>query len=262
MTEFNLKNVEKLNNKKYFAYADFTTSQLLEYGKKYSWCEDLTDSCVDAGSHVFEYSEDYINGSYYNFSEAIEILKKAGFSDKEINANIEELQNEYLRSLSAAYSNDYECKAIDYAINHIEKIAIDCEADAVIWLRDNKPCYWYEANEVRFCFTQKTIKKIGYDLIWDYAESKAQFEQAIRNGELTGEIAEYIDNEAKTKIDWSHFDYYGTVADYDNWLEYFEKDSEAIYILKQYRQAQADKVKKHIKANKFKRQNTHQKIFG
>jgi len=211
--------------------------------------QDVEEISFDWNLNISQYYKfDDLYNSDNMLNEAINyIIKKTNIERKNLNEHIEEIKNHIMWSCDDAYRNDYINKMFKYTdeaiknkinINIIDEFNI--ENYQILYYSDEDNTlhdeFKYNTSEIRVYYKYSEINNIRKVLEWkDYSN-----QEIIVNIEYEINI---------TPINYEYFYRYETIANYDEWLEYFKDYEEISFNILNNRKKQANRIKSLIKNN-------------
>lgn len=165
---------------------------------------------------------------YIDEEKAIKYLVKNGFTKKEIKEHNETLEDDLLRAISDAKDSSFQYEWItEYKSQLEEQIEKDLPEEATLLTSLQNPKAW-ELESVKVSVSYKDIMEALGD-VTDLTEDE-KMEQYFDD---------YLIADCK-ELNTEFIDYYGTIGDYDNWLEPFTEMNQIEEEMKETREYKAD----------------------
>lgn len=188
-------------------------------------------------SQYTKFNEMYNHESMLN--EALDyIITKTNIEKENIDQDAVIL--DIMTACDYAYQDDYITKLFKFTqksiISKINNLNID--GQLLYYSKEDNTLHnelKYNTSEIRLYISIKTIKQLNIDYFrGDYTRQ-----------EVIDNIADELDQKSLT-INYEYFDYYGTVAGYDNWMDAFKDNESITHSILKDRQVKISKLKNKI----------------
>lgn len=249
------KYIDTIAKPKYKNYFSISVNQFLyDIDKKSETWQDVEEKSFDWNLSISQYckfKELYNNKGMLDQAFKL-ISQRTNTSIKELKDKEYDIICSILTSCDNAYQDDYMTKMFKFTSEAIDEIIsnemLDIKYQVFYYSKEDKTLhneFKYNTSEIRIYIPKSEFNKIRKEFnFFDYSDD---------------EIIDNIAYELNFKpISYTHFDYYGNIADYNNWYEYFKDCEEVSYDILKERKENQRKLKekiKHYELSKIKNMN-------
>lgn len=201
--------------------------------------ESLLDNFESFGNYID--LEEY--QKYYKLEEAEEYLIKKGYKQEEIDLFRPTLESDLSRALGdakdASYQYEYSQKVYSAIQEAIEKHLADILEGIDYRILEDLTDKGFQSSKI----DQDHIKiKISREQALKLLLDNFNKEDIKTDNDIEDYLAEYMALNSASSINYEYIDYYGTLGDSNEWLEYFKDYNEIEDEIDNYRKDEADKL--------------------
>jgi len=234
--------------KRYFRRFDPETKKYGEQQeKRIESLQEYEEKLSDNFQGFWKWAKYALEKEYINRQEAINHLKSLPekYTDEEISLFSEELDNSIIRAAEDAmiqsYQDEWFAKFRRLTQERIDSDLSDALDGVSYKLLDRVDDKYYftdraESNHLRLEISKAEIKK------WITENNASAAEEYKTAEDMAAYFADYVLNYDRKPIDTDHIDYYGTMGDYNEWLNCFKDYEEVSGRIDDHRKVEAAKI--------------------